>query len=747
MCNCGDIKKELIACMLNAVNEHLAHAAGVERAIAKAAGPEFVMKSKESAVCLQTISTRSKYNGYFKQNIVSNADKVQDEPLPKSYKEPTVSETDPSTDKGPSKESTKGDLELVNTIELPSSLKKEFDALQMIVPTLNIRLSESGEILIRYFDEKQFMLRNICTLISKIPRDSKRISNSLNVSKADLDKFIHEEQTSKTCLVRYHRYMDQEPLYVFCWIHRHLVIILSYGNATNTSCDALLKWIPCGLEKKDGTSEKEYTIGWFNEDKQKPFDATCKEFLHVEANYKEITEIPRHVYKKMEIRNIASVCVPLTGSETILIKRFVEYFSRKAKKGRIQERLFLELCIPTELKMDEKLCNMKDCIEKFMDKKMFQTVKLSGININDLSQDQAIPISIEISTDSIENVAKKVDVFVNSSNPDLAMDRGFISTQILRLGGKAIQDECNEIKKRGKLSYGDICKTSSGRLSCRKIYHVALYSEWVPVCKISLRILTSLMLICLKEMEKDNYTSIAFPALGTGRLGYPYFQVAMKMFNVVRAYGRENPDTKIEKVLFLVHDQDTICKHTFGHVMEAHRQYIKLEEDDFIKKTYKEIWIPARRLTVQIWPEKALLGTPSVKIVEAYFVFVQNAAVKGFGYQCRLSVNLISVGSQSELDEGIAVLKDTVNKHRFTSVLVDIKDIALLDTYSTVVEWFVNLPFVESLQLVVSTEVFNNLNPEKKLEKKDHKLSELVLCVWGSRYKEVMEDLQRIIHG
>lgn len=84
----------------------------------------------------------------------------------------------------------------------------------------------------------------------------------------------------------------------------------------------------------------------------------------------------------MELRKIKSVCVPLLGSETSLIKRFIEYFSRKARKGRIEGRLFLEMNISTKpINDDESLINAKNTIEKSIDKKIFLPVRLSGFQI------------------------------------------------------------------------------------------------------------------------------------------------------------------------------------------------------------------------------------------------------------------------------------------------------------------------------------------------------------------------------
>lgn len=46
------------------------------------------------------------------------------------------------------------------------------------------------------------------------------------------------------------------------------------------------------------------------------------------------------------------------------------------------------------------------------------------------------PIEVESDTDSIEKVAEKVDVLVNSTNTNLDLTKGFVERQIIKLGGK-----------------------------------------------------------------------------------------------------------------------------------------------------------------------------------------------------------------------------------------------------------------------------------------------------------------------
>lgn len=60
-------------------------------------------------------------------------------------------------------------------------------------------------------------------------------------------------------------------------------------------------------------------------------------------------------------------------------------------------------------------------------------------------------------------------------------------------------------------------------------------------------------------MEKDSLHTIAFPVLGTGRLGYPYIPVAKTIIECVTDFGKQHPKTCIQTVYIVVHEADTHC--------------------------------------------------------------------------------------------------------------------------------------------------------------------------------------------
>ena len=62
---------------------------------------------------------------------------------------------------------------------------------------------------------------------------------------------------------------------------------------------------------------------------------------------------------------------------------------------------------------------------------------------------------------------------------------------------------------------------------------------------------------CLNEADSKRYNSIAFPAIGTGNLGFPRDVVAKEMFTVIYNFARANPKTSIKDVRFIVYQKDT----------------------------------------------------------------------------------------------------------------------------------------------------------------------------------------------
>ncbi|WAR20777.1 PAR14-like protein [Mya arenaria] len=174
-------------------------------------------------------------------------------------------------------------------------------------------------------------------------------------------------------------------------------------------------------------------------------------------------------------------------------------------------------------------------------------------------------ISKEIVTIELTDVFEQVDVIVNSSNRKLDMETGVVSKQLLKVAGAELQAECTRKYPKG-IHFGKVAKTAAGRMgNCKAIFHGAL-PRWTTAN--AQNVLEEFMAECLKSADKKGYTTIAFPALGTGRCEYPSDVVADTLLTSVMEYENDHPDTNIKCVSFVIWSKDVETIKAFTKTKE-----------------------------------------------------------------------------------------------------------------------------------------------------------------------------------
>ncbi|KAM9010019.1 protein mono-ADP-ribosyltransferase PARP14 [Ara ararauna] len=128
------------------------------------------------------------------------------------------------------------------------------------------------------------------------------------------------------------------------------------------------------------------------------------------------------------------------------------------------------------------------------------------------------------------------DVIVNITNKTFSLKTG-VSRAILKGAGKAVEDECAQLASQTNKSY---ITTQAGRLPCKKIIHFVAQDD--------IKMLVSTV---LQECEFQQYTSVTFPAIGTGKAGRDAAAVAEDMLDAVTDFARSNsaPYVKTLKVV------------------------------------------------------------------------------------------------------------------------------------------------------------------------------------------------------
>ncbi|HLK33217.1 MAG TPA: macro domain-containing protein [Terriglobales bacterium] len=153
-----------------------------------------------------------------------------------------------------------------------------------------------------------------------------------------------------------------------------------------------------------------------------------------------------------------------------------------------------------------------------------------------------------------------VDAIVNAANTDLALGAG-VAGAIRRRGGDEIDREARAL---GPIRLGEAVATGAGRLPNKFVIHAAAMGyrpedQRVPKRTGSLSsaaIIREAALNSLRRAEERQLRSIAFPALATGVAAFPVDECAQTMLAAAREYGREHPQSSVQKVIFVLFGQE-----------------------------------------------------------------------------------------------------------------------------------------------------------------------------------------------
>ncbi|NXN45141.1 PAR14 polymerase, partial [Rhinoptilus africanus] len=131
---------------------------------------------------------------------------------------------------------------------------------------------------------------------------------------------------------------------------------------------------------------------------------------------------------------------------------------------------------------------------------------------------------------------EEADVIVNITNQTFSLKAG-VSKAILNGAGKAVEDECAQLASQQNKHY---ITTQAGKLPCKNIIHFVAQDD-----------IKMLVTEVLQECELQQYTSVTFPAIGTGQAGRDPAEVANHMVDAVTDFARSNssPSVKTVKVV------------------------------------------------------------------------------------------------------------------------------------------------------------------------------------------------------
>uniref|UniRef100_A0A3B3V0L6 Poly [ADP-ribose] polymerase n=1 Tax=Poecilia latipinna TaxID=48699 RepID=A0A3B3V0L6_9TELE len=174
-------------------------------------------------------------------------------------------------------------------------------------------------------------------------------------------------------------------------------------------------------------------------------------------------------------------------------------------------------------------------------------------------------LSIVLKKGNIE--AAKSEVIVNTVTEDLVLDRGAISKAIFSAAGTKLQQLVHSQKTKG--APGEIVVTDNCKLKSKQVFH-AIAPHWDKGQGTAEKTLSGIFKDCLDLAEKTRLSSITFPAVGTGNLGFPKNLVATLMLDKFLEFSSQRQSKNLKKITVVLYPGDA--------------QTIQVFTDEFQKK-------------------------------------------------------------------------------------------------------------------------------------------------------------------
>lgn len=146
----------------------------------------------------------------------------------------------------------------------------------------------------------------------------------------------------------------------------------------------------------------------------------------------------------------------------------------------------------------------------------------------------------------------EVDAIVNAANTSL-LGGGGVDGAIHRKGGKAILDECIQIRnKQGGCKTGEAVITTAGNLPSKFVIHT-VGPVWNGDKEEKSKLLADCYTNSLELALQNNIKTIAFPNISTGIYHFPKDKAAEIAIKAVKDFNKES---EIDKIIFVCFDDE-----------------------------------------------------------------------------------------------------------------------------------------------------------------------------------------------
>ncbi|NXG59232.1 PAR14 polymerase, partial [Hemiprocne comata] len=173
-------------------------------------------------------------------------------------------------------------------------------------------------------------------------------------------------------------------------------------------------------------------------------------------------------------------------------------------------------------------------------------------------------LDIVLRKGSIEDAT--TDAVVTSVGKDLQLNAGPLCKALLSKAGPKLQVSLEEEGQGRAIEEGHVLKTKGYNLDCSVVLYAVVPSFQRHASR---KILCSIITKCLQIAEDLSLKSITFPAIGTGRLGFPKSVVAKLLFDKVFEFSSKMRVHSLEEVHFLLYPKDRDCIQEFSNELES----------------------------------------------------------------------------------------------------------------------------------------------------------------------------------
>ncbi|XP_038559136.1 protein mono-ADP-ribosyltransferase PARP14-like [Micropterus salmoides] len=151
---------------------------------------------------------------------------------------------------------------------------------------------------------------------------------------------------------------------------------------------------------------------------------------------------------------------------------------------------------------------------------------------------------------------QKTFAIVNTISENMDLNQGAVSKAILEAAGSALQSAVRSEARVATLQRTDVVITDGFKLRCRKVFH-AVCPFWDNGRGQAEEELITTVRYCLDAAEKRKMTSLSFPAIGTGNLGFPRDLVSRVLLREIHSFSRNKNPRHLREVVIVVHPSDS----------------------------------------------------------------------------------------------------------------------------------------------------------------------------------------------